>query len=160
MTAACRRAGALHFQYHGTTGRGMQAIANHEPTVVVQEADHVQSPVLALEHERKQVGLLQLIGAGAFEAPHLVGMRTCHLFLELITGKVQCPGDRTRACRQCGAAHQFIGDPLAAPLGVRLFEHHDRALGQLQQLAAGLRALRWPGQPGRPLFAEALPPQI
>ena len=40
----------------------MQAVADDKPAVVVHEPHHVQPPVLALQDEREQVRLPQLVG--------------------------------------------------------------------------------------------------
>ena len=113
------------------------------------KATRYTPPVLPLEHEREQVGLPELVGPGPLEVPHLVGMRAGGHLFQLVAGLVQHPGHGRGAGRQRRAAQQHVADPLAAPLGIGLLEHEDRALGQLRQ-AAALAGRRAAGPSARP----------
>ena len=58
-----------HLAHQGPRCAGVQPEAHDEAAEVVQERHQVHAAVLALEHEGEQVGLPQLVGTRALEAP-------------------------------------------------------------------------------------------
>lgn len=68
-----------------------QAIARDKAAMIIQEGQEVDAPVLPLEHERKQIGLPQLVGLGALEATDMIGLRLDGLLNRFIAGFFQHP---------------------------------------------------------------------
>src|SRR5450755_2529883 len=64
------RAQDFEHQRGGLTG--VQAVADEEAAMIVHEGDQVDAAILAFEDEGEQVGLPELVGAGAFETADLV----------------------------------------------------------------------------------------
>jgi hypothetical protein len=136
----------------------MQAIAGDEATVIVHERHQVDPAVLPLQGKGKQVGLPQLIGRGAFEGADFVRMRPGRDFLVGQPRFTQDRGHGGGAGRQGWTTHEHVADALTAPVRIGLFEHQNRALGQLRQARSARSAFGSVQQPGRPLFFEALLP--
>jgi hypothetical protein len=109
----------------------MEAIADHEAAMIVQEGDQVDATILPLEDEGKEIGLPKLVGTGTLEAADPIGMRTGRDFFKLVTRFVEDPGHGLRAGGQGRPAEEHVADALAAPVGIGLFEHEDGALGQV-----------------------------
>jgi hypothetical protein len=108
---------------------GVQAVADDEAAVIIHEGDQVDAAILAFEDEGEQVGLPELVGAGAFETADLVGMGPGRDLFELVAGLVQGVGDGRGAGGQCRSAQQHVADALAAPGRIGFLEHEDGPLG-------------------------------
>src|SRR5262249_15598218 len=92
-----RQSRAQDLQHEGGRLTCVQAIAHHEPAMVVHEGDEIDAPVLPLEDEGEEVRLPELIGPGALEIANLVRMPPRWNLLQLVAGCVKTRGDRLRA---------------------------------------------------------------
>jgi hypothetical protein len=113
-----------------------------------------------LQDKGKQVGLPQLIGSGAFEAPHRRLVRPGGVLFQFVAGLVQDARDRRWTGRQGGTTRQHIADALTAPLGVVLLEHEDAAFGQIGQAAARLLTAWLVHESSRTLLVELMLPGV
>ena len=156
--AVHRRPEDLHHQ--GARLAGVQPVADQEAAVIVHEGHQVDAAVLPLQDEGEQVGLPQLVGAGALEVANLVGMGASGGLLGLVAGLMQDAGDGLGAGGQGGAAQQQGADLLDAPVGVGLLHHEDGASGHLGQAAAGRGAAGPVLQAGGSLLLELAVPGV
>ena len=81
------------------------------------------------------------------------------LFDQLVAFVIEDPRDGGRAGRQARSPHQYVADPLAAPVGVVLLEHEDGPSGDVRQLAA-LLALGLVHQAGGSFLLEPALPAV
>ncbi len=139
---------------------GVQAEADEKPAVIIKERDQVDPPVLPLEHEGEEVGLPELAGPGPLEEPDLIGVGPRGGLVQLITCLTQHAHHGWRTGRQCRPAHEHLADPFAPPVGMRLLEQKNRALGQVGQPASLAGTSMLFQEAGRPLLGEPLLPGI
>ena len=148
--AVGRDSSAKDFEHQRGGLTGVQSEADEETAVVVEEGDQIDPPVLAFEHEGKEIGLPELIGPRAFEAPRVVGMRPGRRLVELVTGLVQHACNGRGARRQSRAPEQRIADPLAAPVGLRFLERQNGPASGIGKPASLLAPRGWSRNPAAP----------
>jgi len=68
----------------------MDSVTRDVAAVVVHERDHADAAVLALQYERKQIGLPHCIGLRPFEAVNCRRVRLCRRLLGLVGAKRNC----------------------------------------------------------------------
>ncbi len=151
---------AKNLQHQRRRLAGVQSEAHEEPAVVIHEGDQVDPPVLALEHEREQVGLPELVGPGPLEEADLVGMRSGGGFLQLVAGLVQDAATAAGLAGSAGLRSKHMADAFASPVGMRLLEQQDGALGDVGEPASFLAPRGWSRKPAGPVLCEPLLPGI
>ena len=138
----------------------MQPETHHEATVVVHEGHQVHAPPLALEREGEQVCLPQLVRTRAFETSHLGRVWPRRRLFDHPAFFRQHPPDRAGARAVAFGADQNVVDALLAPVGVCLFEHHDRPTTHFREAAAPPCTTLSIGEARRAFRLEARPPFV
>ena len=129
---------------------GLEPKTDEKTAVVVEEGDQIDPPVLAFEHEGEEVGLPELVGPSAFEAPRVVGVRPSGRLMELVTRLVQDACNGYGARRQSRAPEQHVADPLAPPVGLRLLERQNGPASGIGKPASRLAPRGWSRNPAVP----------